>query len=99
MGHESQANDASAPTHGSGDQAALEAENASLQDRLLRALADAENTRRRAAQSAPRPSAGTPSPMLWWKCYRYWTTCNVRVLRQANRWSNRSVARPSLRGG
>src|ERR1700730_10914029 len=51
MGHESQANDASAATHGDGDQAALEAENASLQDRLLR-LAVAENARRRGVQRA-----------------------------------------------
>lgn len=33
------------------DVAALQAENASLRDRLLRALADAENTRRRAERS------------------------------------------------
>ena len=41
-----------AATQGEGDEAALKAESASLQDRLLRALADAENARRRAAQSA-----------------------------------------------
>jgi molecular chaperone GrpE len=52
MGREIQANQAPAASHGNGDRAALKAENASLQDRLLRALADAENTRRRAAQSA-----------------------------------------------
>jgi molecular chaperone GrpE len=34
------------------DAAALQAENASLQDRLLRALADAENVRRRADRAA-----------------------------------------------
>jgi molecular chaperone GrpE len=34
------------------DVAALQAENASLQDRLLRALAEAENTRRRAERAA-----------------------------------------------
>ena len=34
------------------DVAALQAENVSLQDRLLRALADAENTRRRADRTA-----------------------------------------------
>ena len=34
------------------DVATLVAENASLRDRLLRALADAENTRRRAASAA-----------------------------------------------
>jgi molecular chaperone GrpE len=34
------------------DTAALEAENASLRDRMLRALADAENTRRRAERTA-----------------------------------------------
>jgi molecular chaperone GrpE len=34
------------------DVAALEAENASLRDRMLRALADAENTRRRAERTA-----------------------------------------------
>jgi molecular chaperone GrpE len=34
------------------DLAALEAENASLRDRMLRALADAENTRRRAERTA-----------------------------------------------
>src|ERR1700730_3308073 len=52
MGRENHAKDALAATQGEGDEAALKAENASLQDRLLRALADAENTRRRAAQSA-----------------------------------------------
>ena len=52
MGPESQANQASTTTLGDGDQVALKVENASLHDRLLRALADAENTRRRAAQSA-----------------------------------------------
>jgi molecular chaperone GrpE len=52
MGPESQANQASTTALGDGDQVALKAENASLHDRLLRALADAENTRRRAAQSA-----------------------------------------------
>ena len=34
------------------DVATLVAENASLRDRLLRALADAENTRRRAERAA-----------------------------------------------
>jgi molecular chaperone GrpE len=34
------------------DAAALQAENASLRDRMLRALADAENTRRRAERTA-----------------------------------------------
>ncbi len=52
MGREIQANQAPAASHGNGDLAALKAENALLQDRLLRALADAEITRRRAAQSA-----------------------------------------------
>src|ERR1700730_1048468 len=52
MGRENHAKDALAATQGEGDEAALRAENASLQDRLLRALADAENARRRAAQSA-----------------------------------------------
>lgn len=52
MGCESHAKEAPAATQGEGDEGALKAENASLQDRLLRALADAENTRRRAAQSA-----------------------------------------------
>jgi molecular chaperone GrpE len=52
MGRENHAKEAPAVTQGEGDEAALKAENASLQDRLLRALADAENTRRRAAQSA-----------------------------------------------
>jgi molecular chaperone GrpE len=52
MGRENQANKASTASQGDSDRATLEAENASLQDRLLRALADAENTRRRAAQSA-----------------------------------------------
>src|ERR1700720_4432038 len=52
MGREIQANQAPAASRGNGDRAALKAENASLQDRLLRALADAENPRRRAAQSA-----------------------------------------------
>ena len=52
MGRENHAKEAPAATQGEGDEAALRAENASLQDRLLRALADAENARRRAAQSA-----------------------------------------------
>jgi molecular chaperone GrpE len=52
MGRENDANKASTASQGDSDRATLEAENASLQDRLLRALADAENTRRRAAQSA-----------------------------------------------
>ena len=39
-------------TTGAPDVAALQAENASLQDRLLRALADAENVRRRADRAA-----------------------------------------------
>jgi molecular chaperone GrpE len=52
MGRENHAKEAPAVTQGEGDEAALKAENAALQDRLLRALADAENTRRRAAQSA-----------------------------------------------
>jgi molecular chaperone GrpE len=52
MGRENHAKEAPAATQGERDEAALKAENASLQDRLLRALADAENTRRRAAQSA-----------------------------------------------
>src|ERR1700736_4484314 len=52
MGRESHAKEAPAATQGDSDRATLKAENASLQDRLLRALADAENTRRRAAQSA-----------------------------------------------
>jgi molecular chaperone GrpE len=52
MGRENHAKEAPAVTQGERDEAALKAENASLQDRLLRALADAENTRRRAAQSA-----------------------------------------------
>jgi molecular chaperone GrpE len=52
MGRENHAKEAPAATQGEGDEAALKAENASLQDRLLRAFADAENTRRRAAQSA-----------------------------------------------
>jgi molecular chaperone GrpE len=52
MGRENHAKEAPAATQGEGDEAALKAENASLQDRLLRALADAENTRRRTAQSA-----------------------------------------------
>jgi molecular chaperone GrpE len=52
MSRESRANDASAATGDIVEEAALKAENASLHDRLLRALADAENTRRRAAQSA-----------------------------------------------
>jgi molecular chaperone GrpE len=52
MGRENHAKEAPAVTQGEGDEAALKAENASLQDRLLRALADTENTRRRAAQSA-----------------------------------------------
>src|SRR2546423_4724201 len=34
------------------DAAALEAENASMRERMLRALADAENTRRRAERTA-----------------------------------------------
>ena len=34
------------------DTAALQAENSSLRDRMLRALADAENTRRRADRTA-----------------------------------------------
>jgi molecular chaperone GrpE len=37
-----------APQSGTGETAALQAENAALQDRALRALAEAENTRRRA---------------------------------------------------
>ncbi|MCJ2142797.1 nucleotide exchange factor GrpE [Methylobacterium sp. E-066] len=37
-----------APESGTGKTAALQAENAALQDRALRALAEAENTRRRA---------------------------------------------------
>src|SRR6202171_2349186 len=52
MGRENHAKEAPAATQGEGDEAALKAESASLQDRLLRALADAENTRRRTAQSA-----------------------------------------------
>src|ERR1700726_2504626 len=52
MGRENQANKASTASQGDSDRATLEAENASLQDRLWRALADAENTRRRPAQSA-----------------------------------------------
>jgi molecular chaperone GrpE len=52
MGRENHAKEAPAATQGEGDEAALRAENASLQDRLFRALADAENARRRAAQSA-----------------------------------------------
>jgi molecular chaperone GrpE len=52
MGRENQANELSRASHGNSDRATLEAENASLQDRLLRALADAENTRRRAAQTS-----------------------------------------------
>jgi molecular chaperone GrpE len=52
MGRENHAKEAPAATQGDSDRATLKAENASLQDRLLRALADAENTRRRAAQSA-----------------------------------------------
>ena len=52
MGRENHAKEAPAATQGEGDEAALKAENGSLQDRLLRALADAENARRRAAQSA-----------------------------------------------
>jgi molecular chaperone GrpE len=52
MGRENDAKEAPAATQGERDEAAPKAENASLQDRLLRALADAGNTRRRAAQSA-----------------------------------------------
>jgi len=37
-----------APESGAGETAALQADNAALQDRALRALAEAENTRRRA---------------------------------------------------
>jgi hypothetical protein len=48
MGRENDAKEAPAATQGERDEAALKAENASLQDRLLRA----GNTRRRAAQSA-----------------------------------------------
>ena len=41
----------SGPADNAEDLAALDAENASLRDRLLRSLADAENTRRRAERS------------------------------------------------
>ncbi|WP_291698838.1 nucleotide exchange factor GrpE [Bradyrhizobium sp.] len=43
---------AQAPSQVRAEPHGLEAENASLRDRLLRALADAENTRRRAERSA-----------------------------------------------
>src|ERR1700730_13125092 len=52
MGRENHAKEAPAANQGERDEAALKAENASLQDRLLRALADAENSRRRASWSA-----------------------------------------------
>jgi hypothetical protein len=45
MGRENQANKASTASQGDSDRATLEAENASLQDRLLRALADAYGER------------------------------------------------------
>ena len=45
-------NDIADPDEGIGP-AALTAENASLQDRLLRALADAENTRRQCDRAGP----------------------------------------------
>jgi len=44
--------DDEARTEGAADAAALQAENASLRDRMLRALAEAENTRRRAERAA-----------------------------------------------
>ena len=44
--------DDEARTEGAADVAALQAENASLRDRMLRALAEAENTRRRAERAA-----------------------------------------------
>ena len=43
--------DGSGPAGNAEDSAALEAENASLRDRLLRSLADAENARRRAERN------------------------------------------------
>jgi molecular chaperone GrpE len=50
---ESIANDeARTSLEGAADVAALQAENASLRDRMLRALAEAENTRRRAERAA-----------------------------------------------
>ena len=64
MGREIQANQAPAASHGNGDRAALKAENASLQDRLLRALADAENTRRRATQSAEAARQRTTADVM-----------------------------------
>jgi molecular chaperone GrpE len=44
--------EARTPLEGTADVAALQAENASLRDRMLRALAEAENTRRRAERAA-----------------------------------------------
>ena len=44
--------DNAAEKHNAAEPAALAAENVSLRDRLLRSLADAENTRRRAERSA-----------------------------------------------
>src|ERR1700730_8504308 len=97
MGPESQANQASTTTLGDGDQVALKAENASLHDRLLRSLADAENTRRRAAQSA-EAARHAPLPMSCWRYYRYWTICNGRSPRRTIGRPSRPVASLSSRG-
>jgi molecular chaperone GrpE len=64
MGRESHAKEAPAATQGDSDRATLKAENASLQDRLLRALADAENTRRRATQSAEAARQRTTADVM-----------------------------------
>jgi molecular chaperone GrpE len=64
MGRENHAKEAPAATQGDSDRATLKAENASLQDRLLRALADAENTRRRATQSAEAARQRTTADVM-----------------------------------
>jgi molecular chaperone GrpE len=52
MAHSIAEDEAATPGEATVDAAALEAENAALRDRMLRALADAENTRRRAERAA-----------------------------------------------
>jgi molecular chaperone GrpE len=52
MAHSILSDDQRAPAAEPDNTAALQAENAALRDRLLRALADAENTRRRAERTA-----------------------------------------------
>ena len=94
------------------DPATLLAENESLRDRLLRALADAENTRRRAEQMARetrqyaiadfarwKQDQRCPTSACFWQMWGFPTTYELHLLPDLLHFQLQSVHRPHSHSG